>query len=84
MTVIEARRLEELAERLARVLPPGLGPIRKELEDNFRAVLQSQLPRLDLVGREEFEAAREMLARSRTRIEELEARVAELERPDTD
>lgn len=77
--MIDTRRLEELAERLANVLPPGLGPIRKELEDNFRAVLQSQLPRLDLVGREEFEAAREMLARTRERVEELEAQVRELE-----
>lgn len=77
--MIDARRLEELAERLTNVLPPGLGPIRKELEDNFRAVLQSQLPRLDLVGREEFEAAREMLARTRERVEELEAQIRELE-----
>lgn len=78
--MIDTRALEDLAQRLARVLPPGLGPVRRELEDNFRAVLQSQLPRLGLVGREEFEAAREMLARSRERIDELEARVHELER----
>ncbi len=78
--MIDTRALEDLAQRLARVLPPGLGPVRRELEDNFRAVLQSQLPRLGLVGREEFEAAREMLTRSRQRIEELEARVRELER----
>lgn len=78
--MIDTRSLEDLAERLARVLPPGLGPVRRELESNFRAVLQSQLPRLGLVGREEFESAREMLARSRERIDELEARVRELER----
>jgi hypothetical protein len=77
--VIDTRVLEDIAQRLARVLPPGLGPVRRELEDNFHAVLQSRLPDLGLVGREEFEAAREMLARSRERIDELEARVRELE-----
>lgn len=77
--MIDTRALEDLAQRLARVLPPGLGPVRRELEDNFHAVLQSRLPDLGLVGREEFEAAREMLARSRQRIDELEARVRELE-----
>lgn len=77
--MIDIRRIEELAERLAEALPPGVGPVRREIEENLRAVLQSQLPRLELVGREEFEAAREMLARTRERVEELEAQVAELE-----
>lgn len=77
--MIDIRRLEELAERLAASLPPGIGPIRKEIEENLSAVLQSQLPRLDLAGREEFEAAREMLARTRERVEELEQRIAVLE-----
>ncbi|MDT0618342.1 accessory factor UbiK family protein [Salinisphaera sp. P385] len=77
--MIDARRLEELAQRLAGVMPPALGPIRTEIEQNLRAVLQSQLPRLELVGREEFEAARSQLNRARERITELETRVAELE-----
>ncbi|MDN5939390.1 MAG: accessory factor UbiK family protein [Salinisphaera sp.] len=78
--MIDIRRLEELAERLAAVMPPSLGPIRREIEENLRAVLQSQLPRLDLVGREEFEAAREMLKHTRARVEELEAQLQDLER----
>lgn len=77
--MIDIRRMEELAERLAATLPPSVGPIRKEIEENLRAVLQSQLPRLNLVGREEFEAARTMLARTRERVDELETRIAELE-----
>lgn len=79
INVIDTQRLEELAQRLAGVMPPALGPIRTEIEQNLRAVLQSQLPRLELVGREEFEAARSQLMRARERIAELEARIAELE-----
>lgn len=77
--MINTRELEALAERLAAVMPPGLGAVRQELEENFRAVLQSQLPRLDLVGREEFEAARQTLATTRARVEELERQIAALE-----
>lgn len=77
--MIDIRRIEELAKRLTEALPPGVTPVRREIEENLRAVLQSQLPRLELVGREEFEAAREMLARTRERVEELETQVAELE-----
>lgn len=77
--MIDTRQLEELAARLAAVMPPGLGAIRRELEENFSAVLQSQLPRLDLVGREEFAAAQQMLATTRARIQELEQQVEALE-----
>lgn len=76
---MDMRSLEEMAERLAAVLPPQLGAVRDELRDNFRAVLQSQLSRLELVPREEFEATRAMLAQTRSQLEALEQQVAALE-----
>ena len=77
--MIDTRQLEEIAARLSAVMPPGLGAVRRELEENFSAVLQSQLPRLDLVGREEFEAAKQMLATTRARVEELEKQILTME-----
>ncbi|GAB3677299.1 accessory factor UbiK family protein [Salinisphaera aquimarina] len=71
--------IEDLATRLSQALPPQVGPIRDELHANFRAILQSQLARLDLVPREEFEAAREMLAHSRRKLDAMEQRLAALE-----
>lgn len=71
--------VQELAERLSQVLPPGLASVRDELRDNFRAVLQSQLSELDLVSSEQFEVQKELLLRLRKRLQELEARVQELE-----
>ncbi len=71
--------IEELAARLAQALPPQAGPLRDEMRANFRAILQSRLSQLDLVAREEFEAAREMLAHTRRRLEVLEHQVAALE-----
>lgn len=73
------RSIEDIATRLSQALPPQMGPIRDELHANFRAILQSQLSRLDLVPREEFEAARETLAHTRRKLEELERQVAALE-----
>lgn len=76
------RTLEDIANRLANALPPQVAPLRDELKHNFKAVLQSQLTELDLVPREEFEATREMLNQTRTRLAELEARLDALEKPD--
>ena len=80
--LMDIRAIEEIAERLAGLLPPQVGPVRDELRANFRAVLQSQLARLDLVPREEFEATRDMLTHTRAKLDELERQVAELEAHD--
>ena len=48
-------------------------------ENNFRAVLRANLGKLDLTGRDEFDAQRKVLERTRARLEALEQRVAELE-----
>jgi BMFP domain-containing protein YqiC len=81
--VIDARQIEQLAQdwarRLTQYLPPGLKGFREELETNFGALLQNGLEKLDLVSREQFELQRELLARSRERLEALEQRLAELE-----
>ena len=52
---------------------------RPELESQFKVLLQSAFSRLDLVSRDEFDGQMLVLARTRTRLEALEARVAELE-----
>lgn len=77
--MIDTRHLDELAHRLAQAIPPGLHGLRRELEDNFRAILQSNLDKLDLVSRDQFEASQALLEATRNKLDRLEARVGELE-----
>jgi ubiquinone biosynthesis accessory factor UbiK len=81
--LVEIPKVEELLRSLMQGLPPGLASgasgLREDLENNFRAVLRANLGKLDLAGREEFDAQRKVLERTRARLEELEKRVAELE-----
>jgi BMFP domain-containing protein YqiC len=53
--------------------------LRQDLENNFRAVLQSGLTKLDLVTRHEFDVQAGVLKRTREKLESLEARLAELQ-----
>jgi ubiquinone biosynthesis accessory factor UbiK len=80
---VEIPRVEELLRNLMQGLPPGLisgaSGLREDLEKNFRAVLRANLSKLDLAGRDEFDAQRKVLERTRTRLEALELRIAELE-----
>lgn len=75
----EPLRIEELAGKLAGLLPPGLKTLRAELEDNFRAVLRANLEKLDLVSRERFDVQAEILARAQAKLKALEARIKALE-----
>jgi BMFP domain-containing protein YqiC len=80
---VEMPRVEELLRSLMQGLPPGLvsgaGGLREDIENNLRAVLRANLTKLDLAGRDEFDAQRKVLERTRVRLEELEKRVAQLE-----
>ncbi|MGB5132857.1 MAG: accessory factor UbiK family protein [Steroidobacteraceae bacterium] len=75
----DPKSLDDLARRLADAVPPGLAALKNDLEQNFKAVLQSGLTKLDLVTRQEFDIQAGVLRRSRERLEELEARIAALE-----
>ena len=77
--MIDPKELDELARKLAEAVPAGLREIKKDLESNFRAVLQATLARLDLVTREEFDAQAAVLTRTRERLEQLMQRLKELE-----
>ena len=73
--------VESIARKLADVVPEGLRSIREDLEKNFRSVLRSSLSKLDLVTREEFEVQEAVLAKTRDKLEALEARLKELDKP---
>lgn len=71
--------LDELAKQLAESVPEGLKAVGEDMERNFKSLLQSGLARMDLVTREEFDVQMAVLARTREKLEALEARLAELE-----
>jgi BMFP domain-containing protein YqiC len=51
----------------------------KDLEKNMKSMLSQGFSKLDLVTREEFDVQAQVLAKTREKLEALEARVAELE-----
>ncbi len=50
-----------------------------DLEKNLKALMSQGFAKLDLLTREEFDVQTEVLARTRAKLEQLEARVAILE-----
>ncbi|MFZ2452144.1 MAG: hypothetical protein CTY16_00220 [Methylobacter sp.] len=82
--MFDPKAIDDIANRLASAIPPGLNNFKEDLEKNFHAILQSALSKLDLVTREEFEVQKMVLAKTRSKLEDLEKRVSEMEKPLTD
>jgi BMFP domain-containing protein YqiC len=76
---MESLRIDEIARRLMERVPPALRSVQADLESNFKAILRERLSKLDLVSRDEFDAQARVLERTRSRLEALEARLAQLE-----
>ncbi len=69
--------LDELSAKLKEVFANS--PAR-DIEKNLRAMLAATFARLDLVTRQEFEIQSDVLARTREKLVQLEAKLAELEK----
>jgi len=77
--MFDSKSIDDIANRLADAIPPGLSNIKGDMEKNFHAILQGALGKLDLVTREEFEVQKAVLAKTRSKLEALEKRVEEIE-----
>ncbi len=76
---MEPFRIDEIARKLMESVPPAFRSMQQDLETNFRSVLRSSLSKLDVVTREEFDTQMKVLERTRSKLEALERKVAELE-----
>jgi BMFP domain-containing protein YqiC len=79
MTFFDNTRLDDLSRRLADSVPESVRAFGREMEGNFKAVLQTQLSKLDLVSRQEFDVQAALLVRTQSTLSALEARLKELE-----
>jgi len=78
--MLDPKQLDDLVQRLSSALPKGIQTLQEDLGRNLRTSLEAGLNRLDLVTREEFDVQSAVLARTREKLTQLEAQVAELER----
>jgi ubiquinone biosynthesis accessory factor UbiK len=79
MSFMNSSGLDDLAKRLADSVPESLRALGRDMESNFKAVLQSQLSKLDLVTRQDFDVQAAILERTLAKLTALEARLKEIE-----
>ncbi|AHM72061.1 ubiquinone biosynthesis accessory factor UbiK [Yersinia hibernica] len=77
--MIDPKKIEQIARQVHESMPKGIREFGDDVEKKIRLVLQSQLTRLDLVNREEFDVQTQVLLRTREKLALLEQRLGELE-----
>lgn len=75
--MLDPKMLEEFGTKMSALIAASPA---KDFEKNAKAVMAGWFAKLDLVTREEFDVQAEVLARTREKLKELEARVEALER----
>jgi ubiquinone biosynthesis accessory factor UbiK len=73
---LNSKTLDEWAAKIGKAVEASPA---KDIEKNVKSMLQNGLARLDVVPRAEFDTQAAVLAKTREKLERLEARVAELE-----
>ena len=77
--MFDPKQLDELTQRIVKIIPAGIKDVQHDIEKNIHAVLQSAFAKMDLVSREEFDVQTAVLSRTREKLEALEKQVAKLE-----
>lgn len=78
--MINPNKIEEMARSIQAALPPGLKSVGEEVDKKVKQVLQTQLMKLDLVSREEFDVQTKVLLRTREKLQALEEKLQQLEK----
>ena len=75
--MMQRKFIEELTAKLSELMAQS--PL-KDFEKNSRAMLSSMFAKMDLVTREEFDVQSQVLLRTREKLTQLEAKLAEMEK----
>ena len=75
--MMNTRLIDDISERINAFLR---NTPAADMQKNLKAALTQAFSRMDLVTREEFDIQSQVLARTREKLTQLDARVADLER----
>jgi len=77
--MLNPSQLESVAKKIAEIIPEGFGEMPAGMQSQVKTVLASAFDKMELVTREEFDIQSGVLAKTRSKLEQLEKQVVELE-----
>lgn len=77
--MLNPKKLEQFAQQIHDALPQSVKNFSEDIEAKIKQVIQTQLGKLEIVTREDFEVQTQVLIRTREKLTALEQRLAILE-----
>ncbi len=78
--MIDNKTINRISDQINELLPPGLQQVKEDFDARLKTLLQQQLAQYEMVSREEFDIQTRVLARTREKLEVIEARLKELDK----
>ena len=72
-------KIDEMLEKARRLLPDDGQQLYKDFNQNLKSIIIAGLKDMDLVTREEFDVQAKLLARTRAKLDALQAQITDLE-----
>ena len=77
--MFDPKKLEQVVKQIQESMPKPVKDLGNDVEQKVREVIQSQLAKMDVVSREEFDVQTQVLLRTRQKLSEMEQKLAEFE-----
>lgn len=78
--MLDNQTINRISDKINQLLPPGMQQVKSDFDNRLKTLLQEQLAQLEFVSREEFDIQARVLQRTRARLEDLEKKIALLEK----
>ena len=65
-------KFKELVDCILSIIPKNTEAVKDDIKDNLKILLNDYLRKIDVVTREEFDVQREVLLKTRKKLEDLE------------
>ncbi len=72
---MESNKIKELIEGILNILPQNTQNIKDDVKDNLKILLSDYLRKIDVVTREEFDVQKEVLLKTREKLDDLEEKL---------
>ena len=72
---MESNKIKELIEGILNILPQNTKDMRDDVKDNLKILLNDYLRKIDVVTREEFDIQKEVLLKTREKLDDLEEKI---------
>ncbi len=72
---MESNKIKELIEGILNILPHNTQNMKDDVKDNLKILLSDYLRKIDVVTREEFDVQKEVLLKTREKLDDLEEKL---------